>query len=125
MRFSCTANRMILLQWLVFTNAILCVSFCNEQNARDLDGELVVENGSSKSPDGEAEAVIAANCLGRISNALTLASVDTKSNENTTIHMPPDRVIDVASIETEVTAYLYVWANLKDPNLIGSWDYEV
>jgi hypothetical protein len=104
---------------------ILCVFFCNEQNARDLDGELVVENGSSKSPDGEAEAVIAANCLGRISNALTLASVDTKSNENTTIHMPPDRVIDIASIETEVTAYLYVWTNLKDPNLIGSWDYEV
>lgn len=104
---------------------ILCVSFCNEQDARDLDGELIVENGSLKSPDGEAEAVIAANCLGRISNALTLASVDTKSNGNNVIHMPPDRVINVASIETEVTAYLYVWTNLKDPNLIGSWDYEV
>lgn len=103
----------------------MCVSFCNEQIARDLDGELVVENGSLKSPDGGAEAVIAANCLGRISNALTLASVHTESNENNPIHMPPDHVIDAASIQTEVTAYLYVWANLKDPNLIGSWDYEV
>lgn len=112
---------MILFQWLVFTNAISCV-FPSAMNRMHV---ILIENGSSKSPDGEAEAVIAANCLGRISNALTLASVDMKSNENTTIHMPPDRVIDVASIETEVTAYLYVWTNLKDPNLIGSWDYEV
>ncbi|KAG0558349.1 hypothetical protein KC19_10G021500 [Ceratodon purpureus] len=74
---------------------------------------------------GQAQEMIESGCSERVSNGLTVTNgqTDDVALEDNTVEISPDRVVGL-DLATEVTAYMYVWVNEGDPNLVGNWDYE-
>lgn len=76
--------------------------------------------------DAAGEVTVGAS-LEQVANALTVAT----NKKETNIHTERDTVdaenehVHVGEVGTTLQAYMYIWTNQNDPDLVGNWDYEV
>ena len=95
----------------------------SQQKARDNDGEVDL---AGRVPNNEAQKIEDAGTLEQVSNACILSNDQTCNlalGDNTS-EISLDHSVGL-SLATEVTAYMYIWAKQRDPDLFGDWDYEV
>ncbi|XP_024363003.1 AIG2-like protein D isoform X3 [Physcomitrium patens] len=84
-------------------------------NTLGADGEPVV--GTQV---GDAQELIGSRCLEKVGTS----QADTVEIGDDAVEISPGHAAGLG-LTTEVTAYMYIWADQGDPDLVGDWEYEV
>ncbi|XP_024363002.1 uncharacterized protein [Physcomitrium patens] len=83
-------------------------------NTLGADGEPVV--GTQV---GDAQELIGSRCLEKVGTS----QADTVEIGDDAVEISPGHAAGLG-LTTEVTAYMYIWADQGDPDLVGDWEYE-